>query len=95
MRYNRLFGQQLVNFLTDNIQLWLRFSVPGCDALAAIERIIVISFTEAERDCNSRLSVILNRAYKVIRLSRSKECILYHNLDCETGNIQRRLDHPP
>jgi hypothetical protein len=67
MRYNRLFGPQLVILShPHNIQLWLRFSVPGCDALAAIERIIVISFTEAERDSNTRLSVILNRAYKVI-----------------------------
>jgi hypothetical protein len=66
MLYSRLFGLQLVTlslvaFLhgTDS-RLCL-----GCDALAAIERIIVISFTEAEGDDDSRLSVILNRAYKV------------------------------
>jgi hypothetical protein len=89
MRCNRLFGPQLVNlFHLHNVRLCLRFSVLGCDALAAIERIIVISFTEAERDSNSRLSVILNRAYKVIYFSWSKECILYHSLDRQTRNVQ-------
>jgi hypothetical protein len=37
----------------------------GCDALAAIEENVVIAFTEQGGDDNNRITMLLNRAYKV------------------------------
>jgi hypothetical protein len=44
----------------------------GCDRLAAIEENIVLAFTDVGGDDNNRISVILNRAYKV----RGKPCFM-------------------
>jgi anaphase-promoting complex subunit 5 len=43
----------------------------GCDALAAIEQNVVIAFTEQGGDDNNRITVLLNRAYKVCKIDVS------------------------
>jgi hypothetical protein len=39
--------------------------ISGCERLAAIEENIVTAFTDVASDDNNRLTVVLNRAYKV------------------------------
>jgi hypothetical protein len=39
--------------------------MPGCDELAAVEEDVVTAFTDVCSDDNNRITVKLNRAYKV------------------------------
>lgn len=41
------------------------YLIIGCDQLAAIEENIVTAFSEVGSEDNNRITVILNRAYKV------------------------------
>jgi anaphase-promoting complex subunit 5 len=53
--------------MTLNISLIHTLS-SGCDELATVEENIVTAFTEAGGDDDNRLTVTLNRAYKVCRI---------------------------
>lgn len=45
----------------------LVWAAAGCDALATIEENVVIAFTEQGGDDNNRITVLVNRAYKLAR----------------------------
>jgi hypothetical protein len=65
MLYSLSYGRQPVRTVHHGYLFRIADTIVGCDQLAAIEENIVTAFTEVGGDDNSRITITLNKAYKV------------------------------